>query len=488
MTSGVVARVRGMADLLDSALKRRQRIEAAFASATTTHRFRALQTPIVEQTRLFTRSLGAASDLVRKEMFTLQTRGDDADALCLRPEGTLPAIRALIECNGVRALPQRVRYCGPFFRHERPQRGRLRQFTQLGVEALASKSLAGEDAELIAMAARFLADLGVGAALQLRINSLGTPHCRAAYETTLLAPYLAKHRGELSEASQAKLADGRALRVLDSADAKDVDVVRGAPLLSAALDAHSRARFDNVRAALGALGVEYALDERLVRGLDYYTHTIFEFVSDDKLGRQQRTALAGGRYDGVVGALGGPKHVASFGWAAGVERLELLLHEDADEDADESAEPLLAVVVARVDDGAEERDEDGSGAVREVPLCRASLAALSLTERLRSWAFAVTHEHGGSLKRQLNRAHKAGAKLALVVGDRELDRNVIVVRDLASGAEREHAHDDVDGLARLLADATGVAGAGELLDGGELDADEMREHLAAIDRSDRRTF
>ena len=483
--SAATRSVRGMADLFAATLERRQFVEAAFASVTATHGFAGVQTPIVEASSLFTRSLGAASELVRKEMFLVQqprlsaaaaAAGSSEAPLCLRPEGTLGAVRALVDSGLVRTLPQRVRYSGPFFRHERPQKGRLRQFSQLGVEALAAKSVAGEDAELIAMAARFLGEIGLADALELRINSLGTPAARAAYEQSLLAPFLHAHRGHLSAASQAKLADGRALRVLDSADPADVELLRAAPSLLAALDRASRLRFDNVRTALAALGVRHTLDERLVRGLDYYTHTIFEFVNDDKLGRQQRTALAGGRYDGVVAALGGPKHVASFGWAAGVERLEILLHDSHGASA-EQADATIAVVAARADDGAaaDERADDGSGPALEAPLCRASLAALALAEQLRASGFCVHHEHTGSLRRQLNRANKLGARAALIVGDRELDRDVVVLRDLATGSEEERKLDAPQLVAHLT----------ELLHGSafeslEVDASEMAAVLEGM--------
>jgi histidyl-tRNA synthetase len=338
----------------------------------------------------------------------------------------------------------------------------------LGVEALSSKSVASEDAELIAMASRFLNEIGVRSALQLRVNSLGTPQCRAKYESQALVPFFTAHRGELSEASQMKLADGRALRILDSSDAADVEVVRGAPSLMSALDAASRHRFDRVRSALGALGVEHVLDERLVRGLDYYTHTIFEFVNDDKLGRQQRTALAGGRYDGVVGALDGPKHVASFGWAAGVERLEILMQE-LQGDFAESSDPIVAVISAR--GAAVVADEDG-GADDDAPIGPGEMAALQLCEQLRAQNFVVTFEHNGSVRRQLNRANKLGAVVAVIVGDDEVERGILKLRDMATGEESEIG-DEFEALVEILRDR---ATPGEL---EELGSDVMMEALQA---------
>lgn len=332
------------------------------------------------------------------------------------------------------------------------------------------------------MAARFLDEINVRSALQLRINSLGTPQCRARYESDLLLPFFTANRGELSEASQAKLADGRALRILDSADPADIEVVRSAPSLMAALDATSRRRFDHVRSALGALGVDHVLDERLVRGLDYYTHTIFEFVNDDKLGRQQRTALAGGRYDGVVGALDGPKHIASFGWAAGVERLEILMQE-LHGDFAEASDPIVAVIVAR--GAAAGHDEDGPSD-DDAPLDRATLAAMALCEQLRALNFVIAFEHSGSLRRQLNRANKLGAACAVIIGDEEVDRGVVKLRDMATGTESE-VSDNLDELAEMLRDRVTPD---EMEDMSRAQQNQlmesMREQLEQFDKKDRK--
>jgi len=313
--------IRGTLDLLPRELARRSAVSTALATVVESFGYRHAETPMLEPAWLFERTLGDASDVVSKEMFHVARRADDAaDAdVVLRPEGTAGMMRALF-AQGVLPFggPHLVYYCGPQFRYERPQRGRLRQFTQFGVECVNRASLPAVDAEVIYMAREALARCGLGHGLKLEINSLGCSESRRAYQV-LLTAHLAKF--SLSADSQARVKSGKALRVLDSKDALDREAIATAPRLTDSLTSGAASRFARVLEELENLEVAYEVNARLVRGLDYYNDTCFEFTL---AGAQATTVLAGGRYDVLAQAMGAAKGaVPSIGWAAGLERIVL---------------------------------------------------------------------------------------------------------------------------------------------------------------------
>ena len=311
--------VRGTHDIVgDDALRHRQVIETGRAVAAR-YGYAEVATPIFEFTEVFARTLGETSDVVTKEMYSFTDRG--GEALTLRPEYTAGVARAFISGALGQNLPVKLFCSGPMFRYERPQKGRLRQFHQIDVEVIgAPEPLA--DVEVIALGAQILRALGLAEHVRLELNTLGDPDSRQAYRDRLVG-YLSAYRDRLSPDSQARL-ERNPLRILDSKDEGDREILKGAPTLDASLNEASKAFFAGVRAGLDALGIAYAINPMLVRGLDYYTHTAFEFTTD-RLGAQG-AVLAGGRYDGLVAAMGGPD-TPGIGWAAGVERLAMLLDE-----------------------------------------------------------------------------------------------------------------------------------------------------------------
>ena len=361
-------------------------------------------TPIFEFTEVFKRTLGDASDIVTKEMYTFESRS--GEEITLRPEGTAGIVRALISGGLGQHLPLKFFYQGPMFRHERPQKGRLRQFHQFGVELLGVGAPLG-DIEVIAMAAQILDALGVGESTTLEINSLGDPQSRKAYRDVLLG-YLSDLKDKLSEDSRNRLAVNP-LRVLDSKDEGDKRVLADAPLFSDYLTGEAAEFFSAVTAGLDELGIAYALNPKLVRGLDYYCHTAFEFTTE-ALGAQG-TVLAGGRYDGLVSAMGGAE-TPGVGWAAGIERLAMLIA-----DAPGAQRPIAVVPVG------------GS----------AETAAFNLAQELRRDGFTVDIGYGGNLSRRMKRANKLRARLAVILGEDEIRAGTVTVRDLDTGEQEEVA-------------------------------------------------
>ena len=403
-----------MNDLLPQTCARWQRVEAAARAVLEAYGYREIRFPLLEKTELFTRSIGTATDIVEKEMYTFEDR--NGESLTLRPEGTAGCVRAGIENGLLYNQVQRLWYAGPMFRHERPQKGRLRQFHQIGVEAF---GLAGPDidAELILMSARFWRALGVGE-LRLELNSLGTPAGRAAYREKLLA-YLKAHHAELDEDSRRRL-EQNPLRILDSKNPTMQDVIAGAPRLAEHLDPASREHFAQLCAYLDAVGVRYTVNPRLVRGLDYYTRTVFEWMSD-RLGAQS-TVCAGGRYDGLVELLGGQSTPAA-GFALGLERLAELLELQGSAPGDSHPQAYLVLLGAA-----------------------AQQAGLRLAETLRDAGLRVEcHCGGGGLKSQLKRADRSGARFALLLGEGELAARAVAVKDLRAGAGQETVAQDVLG-------------------------------------------
>jgi histidyl-tRNA synthetase len=360
-----------------------------------------IATPIFEFSEVFQRTLGETSDIVTKEMYTFTDKG--GDTITLRPEGTAGVARAVISGGLSQQLPLKFFYYGPMFRYERPQKGRLRQFHQIGVELLGVAEPLG-DVEVIALGAAILREIGILEQTTLELNTLGNSASRAAYRQRLV-DYFARHRSALSEDSRDRL-ERNPLRILDSKDPRDREIVAGAPLFGDSLDRESTEYFKAVTSGLDVLGIRYALNPRLVRGLDYYCHTAFEFTTD-ALGAQG-TVLAGGRYDGLIGMMGGPE-TPGVGWAAGVERLSMLLSS-----ASPPPRPVAVIPVGEAAGG----------------------AAMRIAEDLRRAGFTVDLGYRGNLKRRLARANKVNARSALMVGDDELARNEVTLRDLDSGEQK----------------------------------------------------
>ncbi|MEK7262745.1 MAG: histidine--tRNA ligase [Pseudomonadota bacterium] len=404
--SKTIQAVRGMNDLLPDAVARWQRIEAAARSVFAAYGYREIRLPLVERTELFARSIGNLTDIVEKEMYTFEDR--NGESLTLRPEGTAGCVRAGIENGLLHNQVQRLWYAGAMFRHERPQKGRYRQFHQIGVEAF-GVGAPDLDAELILICARLWRALGIRG-LTLELNSLGTSETRAAYRRALVA-YLERHRSALDEDSQRRL-EKNPLRVLDSKNPAMQQIIHNAPSLTEYLDDASRAHFGRLCEYLTSAGMAYTLNPRLVRGLDYYTGTVFEWATD-RLGAQS-AVCAGGRYDGLVELLGGQATPAA-GFALGLERLAELLALDVSETGDNQAPQAYLAVL----------DE----AVRS--------QALKLAESLRDRGWRIEcHGGSGSLKAQLKRADKSGARFALLLGPDEVARAAVSIKDLRGGAEQ----------------------------------------------------
>jgi histidyl-tRNA synthetase len=411
--------VRGMNDVLPDEAALWERCEDAVRRVFALYGYRNLRVPIVEQTPLFVRAIGAVTDVVEKEMYTFEDKLS-GESLTLRPEATAGIVRAAIEHNLCYERPQRVWLAGPMFRHERPQKGRYRQFHQFDVEAL---GFAGPDvdAEQMILLARLWRDLGLADSIRLSINSIGDPAERRAHRAALVA-YFERHEDALDEDSRRRL-HVNPLRILDSKNEALREVIEGAPKLLDRLGAESRAHFEGLQALLAEAGIACTVDPRLVRGLDYYNRTVFEWVTD-RLGAQG-TVAGGGRYDGLFEQLGG-KPTPACGFGMGVERLILLLRESG---AAGTAAPLAYVVHAG----------DAAAAL-------ARRVAESLRDRGRA---VVLNAGGGSFKSQMKKADASGARYALVIGDDEAARGVVGVKPLREAGEQESVA--VDALAARLA-------------------------------------
>ncbi|HXO03719.1 MAG TPA: histidine--tRNA ligase, partial [Stellaceae bacterium] len=381
--------VRGTQDLLPDAARRHRQVSETARATAALYGFDEIVTPIFEFTEVFARPIGEHTDIVAKEMYSLKDRG--GEDLSLRPENTAGVVRAVLSNGLTQSTPLKFFYSGPMFRYERPQKGRFRQFHQIGVEILGVPQ-AQADIEVIALGNRILGGLGIGERVILELNTLGDPSSRAAYREALVA-YFSARRSELSEDSQRRL-DANPLRILDSKDAGDIRINADAPAFDQYLNDDSRDFFAQVRGGLDRLGIAYRLNPHLVRGLDYYTHSVFEFVTTD-LGAQG-TVLAGGRYDGLVELMGGPA-MAGVGWAAGIERLALLIAEP----------PKPARPVALVPIGQE-----------------SEAMALTIAETLRGAAIAVDLGYSGNLSRRMRRANRVNARAAVLIGEDEAARNV----------------------------------------------------------------
>ncbi len=362
--------------------------------------YQLMATPIFEFSEVFKRTLGETSDVVMKEMYSFSMK--EGEEITLRPENTASVVRAVLSGGLLQQLPLKYFYAGPMFRHERPQKGRQRQFHQIGVELLGVAQPQG-DVEIIATGAEILDRLGILKFTILELNTLGDPASRAAYRAALV-DYFRSVIDDLSPDSRKRL-DRNPLRILDSKDRGDQRLVVDAPSFSDYLNQESQDFFAQVQQGLDLLGISYELSPRLVRGLDYYSHTTFEFVTKD-LGAQG-TVMAGGRYDGLVEIMGGPP-TPGVGWAAGVERMAMLL-------AEEPAKPRPFVLVPL---GAE-----------------AEARAMVLARDLRHAGFTVELGFSGNLKKRMQRANKMAARAAIFLGDEEIQQRAATLRDLDSGVQ-----------------------------------------------------
>ena len=418
-----------MVDLLPEALQRWQAVEAEARHHFGCAGFGEIRTPLLETTDLFCRGIGEATDVVGKEMYSFQDRGDRS--CTLRPEGTASVVRAALQNGLLSQGAQKLWYAGPMFRYERPQAGRQRQFHQIGVEWLGAES-ARSDVEVIALAWDLLARLGVGG-LELELNSLGSAEDRQTYRTALVG-WLEQRSEALDLDSQARLSTNP-LRILDTKNKDTQALLEDAPTLADALSSESRQRFEAVQQGLTTLGIPFRLNPRLVRGLDYYSHTAFEITSD-RLGAQS-TVCGGGRYDGLIAQLGGAATPA-IGWALGMERLLLVLEASAEVDPDGIAAGLVAG-----------SSPDAFIVNRGV---EASAAALALARDLRGNGLMVDLDDSGSaFGKQFKRADRRGARWALVLGDDEVERGELRLKPLQqSGDECVVRLDDRDAIVATL--------------------------------------
>ena len=406
---------RGTSDLLPSVMAAHRRVMDTARDAAGLYGFQEMATPIFEFAEVFSRPLGDSSDVVTKETYNFTDRG--GETLTLRPENTAGVVRAMISNGLTQSLPLKFFYAGPMFRYERPQKGRMRQFHQIGIEYLGPRDGLA-DAEIIACGARVLAGLGVLDRCSLHLNSLGDAESRQAYRTALLAFFQA-HAADLSDDSKARL-QTNPLRILDSKDRGDRAILENAPRLDEYLNDSSKRHFAAVTSALDSAGIDWTFDPLLVRGLDYYCHTAFEFITE-ALGAQG-TVLGGGRYDGLSEMLGGPQ-VAGVGWAAGVERLAMLVGDQLPET------PQVAIMPM---------DEEGEA------------DAHRLAEMLRDNGFAVDLAAGGAIGKRMKKADRAGVRMAVILGSDELAAGTAQLRDLATGTQSSIAQAD---LAAALASA-----------------------------------
>lgn len=409
--------VRGTHDLLPDDFAAHGEVISVARQTAATFGYREMATPIFEFTDVFARSMGETSDVVSKEMYSFDDRG--GESITLRPEYTAAICRAFISNGLQQNVPFRAFGAGPMFRYERPQKGRQRQFHQIDIEIIGAPEPAA-DVEVISVGAEILNRLNVLHKTVLHLNTLGDPESRDGYRTALVA-YFNDHRDKLSEDSLGRLTRNP-LRILDSKDEGDRRIVENAPLFGDYLNQQSQDFFGTVLFGLDTLGIAYELNPRLVRGLDYYTHTAFEFVTD-ALGAQG-AVIAGGRYDGLIGQLGGPA-TPGIGWAGGIERLAMLSGATG-----EAPRPIALIPIGEV----------------------AETEALKIGQALRRDGFVVDQAFRGNLGKRMKRADKLNAAAALIFGDDELAKGVVQVRNLTTGDQSEVA---LDGIAAALANHEG---------------------------------
>ncbi len=403
--------VRGTRDLIGEDFRRFAHVVNTAREISARYGFEEWATPIFEDTRVFSRTLGDTSDVVTKEMYSFEDRG--GDSITLRPEGTAGVCRALVTNGLTQSLPQKVFYAGPMFRYERPQKGRYRQFHQIGCELIGpAEPLA--DAEAIACGWDILCALGIQADTVLELNTLGDAESRDAYRAALVA-YFTEHKAGLSPDSLMRL-EKNPMRILDSKDESDRKLVAAAPTIQPYLTEHAANFFAKVQAYLTAFGVPFVINPRIVRGLDYYSHTAFEFVTT-ALG-SQGTVLAGGRYDGLVEQMGGPSTPA-IGWAAGIERLSML--------CDEFIKPRPVVMILPLP--------------TEIYQNEVTINSISVMQALRDAGVRAEIGYTGNLKRRMARANKLGAKYTIFVG--AIKDSPVGIRNMETGDETEKSLDEL---------------------------------------------
>jgi histidyl-tRNA synthetase len=393
--------VRGTQSLLGEEADRLAAVVSAFDRVRRLYGFKRVEVPTIEQTAVFARTIGETTDVVSKEMYSFEDRG--GESITLRPEFTAGICRAFISEGWQQHAPLKVATSGSAFRYERPQKGRFREFHQLDAEIIGAAEPQA-DVEILSLGYQLLQELGIADGVTLELNTLGDAETRGLWRSALI-DYFEGHRDQLSDDSQARL-HKNPLRILDSKDPRDRQLVHNAPDIDAYLTPEAGDFFSQVTAGIEAAGVPSKRNARLVRGLDYYRHTAFEFVTD-RLGAQG-TVIAGGRYDGLIESLGGP-HMPAVGWAAGIERLAMMI------DAPQPERPTVVLV----------------------PLGeRAEAAAQAIVAGLRREGVAVDMAYRGNMKKRLARANSAGATYALIIGDDELDRGEAQLKTLETGEQR----------------------------------------------------
>ena len=404
--------VRGVNDLLPEVLVKHNKVIEDALKISNQYCYSQIETPIFEFSEIFTKPLGISSDIVTKENYIFRDRSDDE--LMLRPEGTSGVVRAFLNAGLIQDIPKRFSYFGPMFRYERPQKGRLRQFKQFGVECLGlSNPMA--DVEVISLGKNFLQKLDLLNSTSLKINSLGDAESRSNYRKALVE-YLNDYKTELSQDSLKRLSQNP-LRILDSKNENDKKILANAPNILDYLNQESRQRFHKVTEGLDVLGIKYCIDKNLVRGLDYYCHTAFEFITNE-LGAQG-TVLAGGRYDGLSKMLGGPD-VPGVGWAAGIERLSLLIPTHFTSNPD--------VVLIGVSE-------------------EFNFLLLPLMQQLIKEAFRVEVLYAGNISKKLKRANKIKASFAIILGEEEVKMKVLKLKNLVTGSEE---HMSIDTAVKII--------------------------------------
>lgn len=419
--SSIVA-IKGFNDILPAQTAAWRRLEQHLALLMDAYGYQQIRLPIVEQTHLFKRSIGDATDIVEKEMYTFFDKGNPPESLTLRPEGTAGCVRAMLEHNLLRGANPRVWYVGPMFRYEKPQKGRYRQFHQFGVETF-GVATPEQDAELILMTARLWKRMGVADKVRLELNTLGESDERAEYRAALVE-FLNAHKTELDEDSQRRLTTNP-LRILDSKDTRTQEILENAPKLHDFMGEETMQHFTQLKQYLGDAGIEFVINQKLVRGLDYYNKTVFEWTTTH-LG-SQGTVCAGGRYDGLVGQLKGKpeQSVPAVGFAMGMERLLLLLEQVEDHTPTRECEMFLV------------SDATTQG--------QALVFAEQIRDQLEAENSVIRLKVGsqGSMKSQMKKADQSGAVYALIYGEREQDAQQVLVKELATAEQHEVAVNDI---------------------------------------------
>lgn len=413
--SSIVA-IKGFNDVLPTQTAAWRRLEQHLASLMDAYGYQQIRLPIVEHTHLFKRSIGDATDIVEKEMYTFLDKGNPPESLTLRPEGTAGCVRAMLEHNLLRGANPRVWYVGPMFRYEKPQKGRYRQFHQFGVETF-GVATPDQDAELILMTARLWKRMGVADKVQLELNTLGESDERAEYRAALVE-FLTAHQAELDEDSQRRLTTNP-LRILDSKDARTQHILENAPKLHNFLKEDSLNHFAQLQQYLTNAGISFVINQKLVRGLDYYNKTVFEWTTTH-LG-SQGTVCAGGRYDGLVGQLKGKpdQSIPAVGFAMGMERLLLLLEQVEDNTPTRECELFLV------------SDPATQG--------QALVLAEQIRDQIETAKTSIRLKTGsqGSMKSQMKKADQSGAIYALIFGEREAEAQQVLVKELATAEQHE---------------------------------------------------